>query len=89
VFAAKALHIANETLPILREGLTIETAKKVAEIILNKTDADAVAITDRNSVLSYTGCGNHKEIIKKAIEDQEMLRTLEKGDICTVSEKRK
>lgn len=87
VFAAKALHIANETLPILREGLTVETAKKVAEIILNKTDADAVAITDRNSVLSYTGCGNHKEIIKKAIEDQEMLRTLEKGDICTVSKK--
>ncbi len=87
VFAAKALHIANETLPILREGLTVETAKKVAEIILNKTDADAVAITDRNSVLSYTGCGNHKEIIKKAIEDQEILQTLEKGDICTVSEK--
>ncbi|AZT91331.1 sensor histidine kinase [Caldicellulosiruptor changbaiensis] len=87
IFAAKALYIANETLPILRGGLTKETAQKVAEIVLNETDADAVAITDKSSILSYTGWGENEDIVKKAIEEQEVLHKLKKGEICSIFEK--
>lgn len=53
----RSLQIANETLPFLRRGLNKETAQHTAEIIQKISDVPAVAITDRNYVLSFIGAG--------------------------------
>ncbi|NTW05134.1 MAG: histidine kinase [Peptococcaceae bacterium] len=52
------LQIANETLPYLRRGLNEFTATKIVNIIKEITDVSAVAITDREKVLAYTGAGS-------------------------------
>lgn len=51
------LTIANETAPYLRHGFSIETVEKVASIILDSTDADAITITDNNSIMAFAGAG--------------------------------
>ncbi|HEX3015866.1 MAG TPA: sensor histidine kinase [Desulfobacteria bacterium] len=55
--AQKSLQIANITLPILRQGLSRESAAAVAKIILNHTQVEAVAITDRQQILAHVGSG--------------------------------
>lgn len=52
--------IAHETLPYMRRGLNEVTAQKIAEIILEISEAAAVAITDKDKVLSYLGAGCDK-----------------------------
>ncbi len=53
----KTLQIACATLPFLRQGLNRLTAQKIAEIIKQISDVAAVAITDREHVLSFIGAG--------------------------------
>ncbi|HUW64626.1 MAG TPA: histidine kinase [Spirochaetia bacterium] len=52
------LKIARETLPYLRMGLNMETARKAAEIIQKISDVSAVAITDTQRVLAFLGAGD-------------------------------
>ncbi len=62
------LSIANETLPFLRKGLKDESASKVAQIIWKISDAIAVAITDKTTVLAFRGVGeSHHEAGKPVI----------------------
>lgn len=62
------LTIANETLPFLRKGLKAESASKVAQIIWKRSDAIAVAITDKTTVLAFRGVGeSHHEAGKPII----------------------
>lgn len=58
-----ALKIADRTFPYIRKGLNPENAKKVADIILEMTDFDAIAITDDKRVLAHVGVGeeHHKD----------------------------
>lgn len=51
----KALHIANKTLHYLRRGLNAESAQATADIILATAGYDAIAITDTEQVLAFTG----------------------------------
>ncbi|WP_088228214.1 LytS/YhcK type 5TM receptor domain-containing protein [Desulfosporosinus sp. FKB] len=53
--AQKALYIANLTLPILRLGLNEETARKVCDIIIERSDFTAVSITGDHNVLAHVG----------------------------------
>jgi len=55
--AQLALDIATETLPYLRKGLNELSAYKAAKIIFDKTDYDAVAITDTEKILAHVGKG--------------------------------
>jgi len=58
----RMLKIANETLGFLKQGLDAQTAEAVCRIALGETEAAAVAITDRDSVLGFAGVGeeHHK-----------------------------
>lgn len=58
----KALYIADQTLPYFRQGLTIESCKKVAEIMQRWTKADAVSITDTKKVLAHVGSGDDHHV---------------------------
>jgi two-component system sensor histidine kinase LytS len=51
------LEIANESLAYLRRGLDSETAEAVCRLALRETEAAAVAITDRETVLGFVGLG--------------------------------
>lgn len=56
--ANTALNIALRTLPYLRGGLTQETSRETARIILQMTDLDAVAISDEANILANVGADN-------------------------------
>lgn len=49
------LTIANETISHLRQGFTKETGEEVARIIFDRSDVDAVAITDNTQILAAAG----------------------------------
>ncbi len=56
--AHMAISVADQTLKWLRDGLSSESARKVAEIIYNLTKADAVSITDDKKILAFIGLGS-------------------------------
>ena len=59
----KILNVANEALSYMRQGLSEESAQAVCRIILQATEAAAVAITDTECVLGFAGVGeDHHEV---------------------------
>lgn len=57
--AKQALHIATQTLPYFRQGGR-SALTKGCQVILQNTQADAVAITDTQDVLAYVGIGEEE-----------------------------
>jgi len=57
MFSAKAFTVADRTLGILSRGFSAETAREMAEIIRQETGVGAVAITDREKILAFSGVG--------------------------------
>lgn len=57
-----ALQIGHAAMPYLRQGLNEDSAQKITEIIHKITEVDAVAITDRDKVLGFSGigCNRHR-----------------------------
>ncbi len=51
------LEIADESLAHLRRGLSEETAQAVCRIVLERTDAAAIAVADTNRILGFAGIG--------------------------------
>jgi two-component system sensor histidine kinase LytS len=56
--AQKALTIAEETLNILRHGLSMKTAQAAAQVIKRHTSVAAVSITDTRTILAHEGLGS-------------------------------
>ena len=81
VQAQKALYIANLTLPILRLGLTKETARRVAQIIYEQTDVAAVALTDREQILAHVGSGSDHHEAGHVIQTLATHQALDSGDL--------
>lgn len=81
------LQIANETLPILRQGLNEDTAQKAAEIILKISDVAAVAITDRERVLAYVGAGCERHQPGRLILTEATKQVLQNGELKIVDNK--
>ncbi len=81
VQAQKALYIANLTLPILRIGLTKETARSVARIIYEQTDVAAVALTDRDQILAHVGKGSDHHEAGHAIQTLATHQALDSGEL--------
>jgi two-component system sensor histidine kinase LytS len=59
----RMLSIANESMVHLRKGLGVETAQAVCRIVLEKSEAAAVAITDNESVLGFAGVGEDHHLV--------------------------
>lgn len=49
------LQLSSATFDLMKDGLTQEAAQSICEILLPKTAAIAVAITDKEKILGYTG----------------------------------
>lgn len=54
----RALEIANQTLPFLRQGLNAESAQSIAEIVYGVAEVGAVALTDGRRILAHVGAGS-------------------------------
>lgn len=83
----KALSIAQRTLPYFREGLNTESCAEISKIILHATNADAVAITNKHTVLSHVGIGSdhHQPLFKP--ETKLTNRVLQSGKIEVARDK--
>ncbi|MFF0827775.1 ECF transporter S component [Brevibacillus sp. NPDC003359] len=78
--AQRTLQVADKTLSYLRQGLTYNSAQKVAEEILRTTRVAAVAITDTRSVLAHVGAGSSHHVVGEGITTKatrEVLSTKE------------
>jgi len=58
VSSGKAFQIAQRSLNNLSRGIDKQTAPDLAKIIYEETKVGAVAITDREKVLAFIGCGS-------------------------------
>ncbi len=58
IFSARALKVAEKTLEIMGRGFNQETATAMAEVIYRETGVGAVAITNRETILAFTGHGS-------------------------------
>ncbi len=56
-FSANALSIATRTAGLLRHGLVPENCARVAEIVREETGVGAVALTDCEKLIAFTGIG--------------------------------
>ena len=76
--AEHTLKIADKTIQYFRKGLNKEGAQIVSEIIYDMSDFKAVAITDNNYILGYTGIGNEGRVDKE-IKTEMTKDVLKKG----------
>lgn len=94
VVAQKSLKLAEQTVPYLRQGLNIQSANTVCQIIYQEVEASAVSMTNDRMILAHVGIGDdhHKpnykiqtSATKKVIQEGKLL-VLKKKDIqCSVS----
>ncbi len=77
----RILEIANESLPHLRKGLNEETAQAVCRIVLERTDAAAIAITDLSRILGFVGIGEGHHVAGNPILTQATHQALEHDDV--------
>ncbi len=80
VQSQQILDIANESLSFMRQGLTPYTAQEVCRLILQRTDATAVAITDRDTVLGFAGLGEDHHTVGGPIITRATSEVLETGE---------
>jgi two-component system sensor histidine kinase LytS len=80
VQSQQVLDIANESLAFMRKGLTPYTAQEVCRLILHRTDADAVAITDREIVLGFAGLAQDHHTAGGPIITRATSEVLETGE---------
>lgn len=80
------LTIANETLPFLRKGFSPQTCDQVGQIIYQRTDADAVAITNNKVLLAFIGAGYEHHLPGTAITPRDK-KALEKGNVISFTDK--
>ncbi|CAG9622764.1 Sensor histidine kinase BtsS [Sutcliffiella rhizosphaerae] len=86
----KALYIADQTMPFFRQGLNRESCKKVAEIMLKWTKAEAVAITNGEKVLTHVGVAEDHhiagatlstELTRRVLEHRKIMKATSREDI--------
>ncbi len=75
----RTLGLASETVSFMRQGLTIESAQEVCELLLPASLSDAVAITDREKVLGFAGVDKGTHEPNTPIQTQMTRDTLEDG----------
>lgn len=80
-FSATALKVAASTEGILRQGFNEENSMKVAQVLYKELDIGAVAITDRERLLAFTGTGDDHHLPGKPISSAYTLRAIETGEV--------
>ncbi|VAW87265.1 Sensor histidine kinase YehU [hydrothermal vent metagenome] len=82
--SATAWRIANKTAGIMLTRFSEESSQKIAEIIHQETRVGAVAITDRNKLLAFTGEGKEHHQPGSLISSKETLKAINKNKVIFV-----
>ncbi|KAB8312837.1 sensor histidine kinase [Erwinia endophytica] len=80
-FSAVALKVAASTEGILRQGFNEENSLKVAQVLYAELKTGAVAITDREKLLAFTGTGDDHHLPGKGISSLHTLRAIATGEV--------
>lgn len=80
-FSATALKVAASTEGILRRGFNEENSMKVALVLLKELDIGAVAITDREKLLAFSGIGDDHHLVGKPISSSYTWRAIENDEV--------
>ncbi|WP_270221688.1 LytS/YhcK type 5TM receptor domain-containing protein [Kosakonia cowanii] len=80
-FSATALKVAASTEGILRQGFNEENSMKVAQVLYQELDIGAVAITDRERLLAFTGAGDDHHLPGRPISSVWTQRAIETGEV--------
>lgn len=80
-FSATALKVAASTEGILRQGFNEENSMKVAQVLLNELDIAAVAITDREKLLAFTGIGDDHHLVGRPINSKYTWQAIENNEV--------
>ncbi|EAN1749275.1 sensor histidine kinase [Salmonella enterica] len=80
-FSATALKVAASTEGILRQGFNEVNSMKVAQVLYQELDIGAVAITDREKLLAFTGIGDDHHLPGKPISSGYTLKAIETGEV--------
>lgn len=80
-FSATALKVAASTEGILRRGFNEENSMKVAQVLIRELDIGAVAITDREKLLAFTGIGDDHHLAGKPICSDYTWQAIENGEV--------
>ncbi|OLN29314.1 Histidine kinase internal region [Desulfovibrio sp. DV] len=77
--ARRILSIASQTVPHLRSGLTPQSARATAAIILVETGVAAVAITGESTILAHVGAGQDHHLAGAPWRTRATRRSFESG----------
>jgi len=80
-FSTTALKVAASTEGILRQGFNEENSMKVAQVLYQELDIGAVAITDRERLLAFTGTGDDHHLPGKPISSSCTWRAIDSGEV--------
>ncbi|MFU2318836.1 LytS/YhcK type 5TM receptor domain-containing protein [Rahnella sp. PCH160] len=80
-FSATALRVAASTEGILRQGFNEENSMKVAQVLHQELDISAVAITDCEKLLAFTGVGDDHHLPGKPISSAYTWRAIENDEV--------
>lgn len=80
-FSAKALLIAERTAGLLRQGLEPGNCARVAQIVREETGVGAVAITDCNQLIAFTGIGSDHHLPGTPIASPHTHQAIERNEV--------
>ncbi|WP_330982433.1 MULTISPECIES: sensor histidine kinase [Enterobacterales] len=80
-FSATALKVAASTEGILRQGFNEENSMRVAQVLIQALDIGAVAITDRDKLLAFTGIGDDHHLPGKPISSRYTQKAIDTGEV--------
>lgn len=75
----QTLDLASKTVTFMREGLDTHSAQAVCDLLLPAALADAVAITNREKVLGFSGLDKNNHSLNSSIQTDSTRETLEDG----------
>ena len=78
--ARQILSIANQTVAHLRSGLTVDSARATATIIMHEAQVAAVAVTSGQTILAHAGAGEDHHQSGGIVLTQATQRVIESGE---------
>jgi LytS/YehU family sensor histidine kinase len=85
--AQQAMRVIQKTNGILWSGLTIKSAKSVAETIYSEIEADAVAVTDTEKIVAFIGQGEDHHIVGQPFITEATKRTMQSRQTIITNDK--
>lgn len=79
--AQKVLHIVDQMLVHLHEGLTEQSATEISKLLLKTTGVSAVSITDHEKILSHVGLGDDHHLPGHSVLTEATKKVLSNGQM--------